>query len=601
MGHDAKAADLPRRPRAVAVKELVNRLMFLVCSRRQKRVEATILGLSSQCRGGVMWFKVENRRTSLGQKFVIRCNSEIAGNRIVEERPAKGVTAARKAAEILATTLNVTATVYGTDSEGEFVYGVHEVADGAASAASPLIKQLFAESAAASLAFKDQLLADIPEDTIRGFASMSAALGYIVAQHKQIKRAAAPQISYSTLFRIFCGVGDPSVLSLPSDDATIAILTQKLADMPGWMWLSDLPGVGAADRNVVTPNVRPAKVTLNIDGELQVIRPRTVFRGTILENGAKFMLIVQPSDRRGPQSRDSVGLVYLEKDETAVVALVSRLLRESNPFKGRIVLVNRDLRTVRTRMSTRLWDDIIPNEHARAELDFIAASIRNREMLKAEGLSIRRGLLLSGPPGDGKSTAIECFVNGIAGEATIIIVEAVEHIRVVYHLAQMLAPAVVILEDLDLMTKSRDNPYAFAVKDDVTGELLQVLSGGSAYADIVTIATTNHPEAIDEALAKRAGRFDAHIRMGYPSDGDKQRILQLYLDRFGVNDDVTRHRLQQTLQRDLGRLHLVPAHIEEFVKAGIKRARLAGRAPEYLDFEPGIEATKSIATPKPST
>jgi SpoVK/Ycf46/Vps4 family AAA+-type ATPase len=266
-----------------------------------------------------------------------------------------------------------------------------------------------------------------------------------------------------------------------------------------------------------------------------------------------------------------------------------------------VVLINRDLRTVRSRMSDRSWTDIVPHEHARRELDFIAASIRNRDLLKAEGLTIRRGLLLSGPPGDGKSTAIECFVNDIAGEATILIVESVEHIRAVYHLAQTLAPAVVILEDLDLMTKNRQNPYAGANKDDVTGELLQVLSGGSAYEDIITIATTNHPEAIDEALAKRAGRFDAHIRMGYPSDEDKLRILELYLDRFGVNDELTRRRLQQTLTRDFGRLHLVPAHIEEFVKAGIKRARLARRPPEYLDFEPGIEATKSIATQKPAT
>jgi hypothetical protein len=89
--------------------------------------------------------------------------------------------------------------------------------------------------------------------------------------------------------------------------------------------------------------------------------------------------------------------------------------------------------------------------------------------------------------------------------------------------------------------------------------------------------------------------------MGYPSDADKQRILELYLDRFGVNDELTRRRLQQSLTRDFGRLHLVPAHIEEFVKAGIKRARLAQRPPEYLDFEPGIEATKSIATQKPAT
>jgi SpoVK/Ycf46/Vps4 family AAA+-type ATPase len=113
-------------------------------------------------------------------------------------------------------------------------------------------------------------------------------------------------------------------------------------------------------------------------------------------------------------------------------------------------------------------------------------------------------------------------------------------------------------------------------------------------------ATTNHPEAIDEALAKQAGRFDAHVPMGYPNDADKQRILDLYLARFDVGDDFTRRRLQQTLSRDLGRLHLVPAHLQEFVKAGIKCARLARRAPEYLDFELGIEATKSIAALKPS-
>jgi hypothetical protein len=75
--------------------------------------------------------------------------------------------------------------------------------------------------------------------------------------------------------------------------------------------------------------------------------------------------------------------------------------------------------------------------------------------------------------------------------------------------------------------------------------------------------------------------------MGYPNEADRQRILTLYLDRFGVNDELTRRRLLQTLNRDLGRLHLVPAHIEEFVKAGIKRARLARRPPEYQDFEGG--------------
>jgi hypothetical protein len=350
-----------------------------------------------------MRFKVEQKRSSIAQKYIVRCNSDIGGSRVVEERSVKGVAMARKTAEMLATSLNVTTTVYGTDSEGEFVYGVHEVADGAGNAASPLIKRLFVESAAGSLNFKDQLITNIPEETIKGFAAMSAALGYIVREHKQAKRTTTPQISYSTLFRVFCGEGEPATISL-------------------------------------------------------------AFRGTVPETGAQFVMVIQQLQQNGRSvgnSVGSIGLVYREQDESAVIALMRRLLKESNPFKDRVVLVNRDLRTVRSRMSDRSWSDLIPHEQVRAELDFIAASIRNREMLKAEGLTIKRGLLLSGPPGDGKSAAIECFVNGIAGEATIIIVEAVEHIRAVYHLAQTLAPAVVILEDLDLMTKSRQNPYSY--------------------------------------------------------------------------------------------------------------------------------------------
>src|SRR5208282_6505253 len=121
----------------------------------------------------------------------------------------------------------------------------------------------------------------------------------------------------------FCGGSDPSTISLSADDATIAILTRKLEEMPDWMWLSELPGVGVADRSVVVPGMRPHKVMLNIDGELQVIRPRTVFRGTVPGSDAQFMLIVQRDNRSGvTSSRDSVGLVYRETDEAAVIALI---------------------------------------------------------------------------------------------------------------------------------------------------------------------------------------------------------------------------------------------------------------------------------------
>ena len=84
-----------------------------------------------------MWFKVEDKRSSTGQKFVVRCASESDGTDIAEERPVQGAAAARKTAEILASSLNITATVYGTDADGEFVYGVHEVSAGAAESPIP--------------------------------------------------------------------------------------------------------------------------------------------------------------------------------------------------------------------------------------------------------------------------------------------------------------------------------------------------------------------------------------------------------------------------------------------------------------------------------
>jgi len=58
-----------------------------------------------------MWFKVEAKRVSKGQKYVVRCAPEIAGSTIIEERSVQGAAAARKAAEILAASFNKTVTV----------------------------------------------------------------------------------------------------------------------------------------------------------------------------------------------------------------------------------------------------------------------------------------------------------------------------------------------------------------------------------------------------------------------------------------------------------------------------------------------------------
>ena len=121
--------------------------------------------------------------------------------------------------------------------------------------------------------------------------------------------------------------------------------------------------LGAAESQAINPRVTPGKVTLDIDGELRVLRPRTVFRGVAPTSGRQFMLILQGSRRPEPPHSviiDSVGLVYSEADESEVVALTRGLLQEADPFKNRVVLFNRDLWTVRSRISDRAWRDDHP-------------------------------------------------------------------------------------------------------------------------------------------------------------------------------------------------------------------------------------------------
>ena len=80
---------------------------------------------------------------------------------------------------------------------------------------------------------------------------MASSLGYLAKQHKQAKRSRVPGIGYAALFRVFCGEGEVGMLSLPANDATLALLSRRLAEMPGWLWLSELAGVGSAERQAI--------------------------------------------------------------------------------------------------------------------------------------------------------------------------------------------------------------------------------------------------------------------------------------------------------------------------------------------------------------
>jgi cell division protease FtsH len=158
------------------------------------------------------------------------------------------------------------------------------------------------------------------------------------------------------------------------------------------------------------------------------------------------------------------------------------------------------------------------------------------DVLRESGLGGNRGLLLAGPPGTGKTALCRALAAEYEGRATVVIVSAAVGSYLLgdlYERLDALAPALVLVEDLDLIVGSREEGAGPGLI-----QFLTVLDGlMTRHSGVVTIATTNDPSAID-AAATRAARFDQVVYLGLPSEEARRAILELYLSRVSHDADL---------------------------------------------------------------
>jgi cell division protease FtsH len=209
----------------------------------------------------------------------------------------------------------------------------------------------------------------------------------------------------------------------------------------------------------------------------------------------------------------------------AVLDRLAERANELNPYRGQAVSASNkhglkfdiiDLPSTATRKTV-----IVPDE-VWTEVDLGVTAVRDRhEVLNAHGLGARRGVLLCGPPGTGKSAVSSVIAREVVGEFTVIYVEAkagTELLTAVVEEAQRLGgPVLIVLEDVDLWCRDRSTGGAGL------SELLQAMDI-QAGARILTLASTNDAATLDKA-AIRTGRFDSVVEVGYPNRADAARIL----------------------------------------------------------------------------
>jgi hypothetical protein len=150
----------------------------------------------------------------------------------------------------------------------------------------------------------------------------------------------------------------------------------------------------------------------------------------------------------------------------------------------------------------------------------------HRDALLAAGQHLKRGLLLYGPPGTGKTHTTRYLLGQMTGYTRLMLTgRALHAIGSAATLARELQPAVIVLEDVDLVAEDRSfGPGSSPVLFD----LLDAMDGAAADADLLFVLTTNRSDLLEPALAARPGRVDVAVEIDLPDADARRRLLDLY-------------------------------------------------------------------------
>jgi hypothetical protein len=158
----------------------------------------------------------------------------------------------------------------------------------------------------------------------------------------------------------------------------------------------------------------------------------------------------------------------------------------------------------------------------------VARFVSARDHIKSLGFSTKKGLLFYGPPGTGKTHTIHYLASQLPEHTTLLITaEQVAFVGEYFRLARFLQPAMMIIEDVDLIARERSRMHGPG-EEILLNKLLNEMDGLREDADVFFILTTNRPDQLEPALASRPGRIDQAIEFPLPDDEGRTKLVRLY-------------------------------------------------------------------------
>jgi hypothetical protein len=313
---------------------------------------------------------------------------------------------------------------------------------------------------------------------------------------------------------------------------------------------SAVPGRAVEVRGVLLPphyslQLQQIVSAESVPGRLQLIAPTLVDlpNGPDSTLGCLKLALLLVTDARGRyvimvQSQNEhhhgleveiAGLPVAEAQ--AVLAELDQLRSELNVYRGHLLDVALDpmggiILTFAVPPGLRRDDVVLPDAVlTRVERHSLGVAA-HRGALLAAGQHLKRGLLLYGPPGTGKTHTTRYLLGQMTGYTRLIVTgRALIGVGAVTEMARELQPAVVVLEDVDLVAEERSMGPA---SSPVLFDLLDAMDGAAPDADLLFLLTTNRADLLEPALAARPGRVDVAVEIELPDATARERLLALY-------------------------------------------------------------------------